>query len=129
MQNKKFILGIVRPNELVLNTIASLNYKNENGYKAIKKLYGDLSSFAHSKAFQRVNHFKEDCSSFPAHDQSELEESTHDGKFYHTLLYIFRTMEIIISLLLISSFEEISFHSVYRTHTFLNSFYDYMRGV
>ncbi len=109
-------------NDRASKVISQLTYKDKTGKQGIKQVYSDLSLFAHANLFERINLLEETENFFPAHDKDEFEGKEHRGRFHGTLNYIFKTMEIIICLLLHSAFEELSSYSAYRANCFLSEF-------
>ena len=98
-----------RPEEF----LSALRYGELKGRVAIQALYGDLSLYAHSSIWERVDYESESEPFFPEHSFEE---------FHGTLNYVFKTADLILCLLLIAAFEELSSHSKSRASDFLTIF-------
>lgn len=116
-------------NKRVSDKIVSLTYGELSGKEGLKQLYGDLSKFAHANVFKKVDLQEDQEQFFPSHSKDEFEVTPPYGRFHKALNYIFQTVDLILSMLIISAFEELSFHSIYRAHSFLLHFSNEVNSV
>jgi hypothetical protein len=99
------------------NKILTLSYPFE-GDKAIRHLASRLSRFAHATLFRRI---KVDRIT----DEDDADNSIpafNSKRFHHTLRFVRQTTEMILSLLILSAWTDISYYSISRAFDFLIEF-------
>ena len=89
----------------------SIECSKMTGRFAAKALYSQLSTYAHAGMWERVD-ITEEEEFFPRH--------TREG-FHSSLALIFETLDMILPLLLVTGFEEVSFYSKSRADDFIES--------